>query len=360
MPMKFHEVRIVMFDVNTTLTPLVSPGCLHEPMKFLAAGADYNTWYEARSSARHGGLVVRPLPAKVFDHNHFWKNYRGIGGASLHPDYWSLQVPALAALPSMKLTVSTGDSAFTAIVRPVTFLSSIGWSTNLCFTLLGDITPSALTGFMSGLRTGSLMTIDGASASASGVFKTISSRLSAAVFDPACGRVHTVAVPSYAVIGVTSYSGSGVATGGGSKPLTDAGRAMLFGVLQGQSYTPEAWAAARGSYLAREVGTRGTCAITDFQKGTIIFMPVDALRNDLALHDSRQLQCVTSNVARAMMMTLMGAKFHANAAGIDTPTVAGLRTSVQRNIVGMAKAYDNPIFGTWAAKHGAIGKMGAS
>jgi hypothetical protein len=360
MPMKFHEVRIVMFDINTTLAPLVSPGCLREPFKFLAGQSAYNTWHEARSAARHGGLVVRPLPAKIFDHNHFWKNYRGTGGIPPHSDYWSLQIPALAALPSVKLAVSTGDPAFTAIVRPVIFLSPIGWSTNLCFTLLGDITPAALTGFMNGLRGGSPMAIDGAAVGVSGAFKAISSRLSAALFDPGCGCVHTVPVRSYAVIGVTSYSGSGVATGGGSKPLTDAGRAMLFGVLQGKPFTPEAWAAARGSYLAREIGSRGTCAITDFEKGTIIFMPVDALRNDPALHDSSQLQCVSSNVARAMMMTLMGAKFHAKAAGSDLPAVVELRKAIRRNVTGMAKAYDNPIFGTWAARHGAIEKTDLS
>ena len=88
-----------------------------------------------------------------------------------------------------------------------------------------------------------------------------------------------------------------------SAPLTDAGKAMLYGVLQGEETTVEGFSSARGSYMVREVGDHHTCVITDFRKGTIIFMPRDGLRDMAEPHDAGKLQCVTSNVARAMMMT---------------------------------------------------------
>ena len=133
----------------------------------------------------------------------------------------------------------------------------------------------------------------------------------------------------------------------------DATQIVLAPIVSEKSYA----ASARGSYMVREVGDHHTCVITDFRKGTIIFMPRDGLRDMAEPHDAGKLQCVTSNVARAMMMTLQGAKFHARAAGIAKPSVVDLREAVAGSLGRIASVYNNPIFGTWAAGHAAVGTV---
>src|ERR1051325_10881944 len=116
----FQIIDLHIFDLHTTVKPLIAQDYLQPNFKFLADANLYRKQYANGKSILTKSFDIHPLSNHAQTRNHVWQNYLNRPAQVGPPDYWELQAPFLASLRRPAIRLSKNLS-FTGRITPVVY-----------------------------------------------------------------------------------------------------------------------------------------------------------------------------------------------------------------------------------------------
>lgn len=336
---KFSQVDIHIFDVHTTVRPLLTEGCVRPEFKFLVQPDVYKEAYSMGKSVLTPSFNVHPLSQKLRRHNQFWKNYLlGQGG-----DYWKLQLPFMCSIERPPVAFKNGPAGFVGKVVARAYLSALGWSSNVDIYLSGDIKLPQLRDFVGALRGvqpvppgGPCLTLDGQPAAVGAIFSHLRDLLLAEVYAPDSPPQAIRHEERQFVISLAEFEGQIISfrqTPRG-EGMTDADRALIYSVLRGRSFEVADFrkeiALGAQPYTITTFADRQDFMMTLFDYGTLMFLQQGARKES----GSRgPLRCYASNVRSfAQVVWTLYYFYQDSQQAADNQVVNDLRTAVKANL----------------------------
>ncbi|MEK6285105.1 MAG: hypothetical protein AABO57_05135 [Acidobacteriota bacterium] len=332
----FHEVNFYIFDVHTVLKPLRSSGCLQPAFSFLNNEAEYRNQYDKSKVVQTASFNVHPLTKRSLIHNHFWKRYKDIWLAGSKPDYWKLQLPFVCQPRNTKVRLDAGVTALRGSVRPVVFLSAVGWSSNLYIHLSGDIDPGQLIELTGKLDRGeAVFQVNGKNKSIVEIFKLFAGQLGREIYLPDCSPVDTQSISRYLITSVARFSGPLMyyrSRSGATTDMADTDRALMLSILRGRPLNLADWAAETNDkkFSLTYSDKRPDFGLIDFRRAALLFMQEAASKNGQG-----KLRCYGSNVRLCYLMVMALVEFYRDSE-TDAATSSQIN-SLRENIKGTLK-----------------------
>jgi len=350
----FHDVNIFAFDVHSVPKALANPGCVQPAFGFLVDGDQYRAQYDAGAAAQTANLTVRPLTQRTLAHNRFWMRYKDLWFVNGKLDYWSLQLPFVGRPLHARLKLAATGPGFRASVRPVIYLSALGWSTNIHVHLSGDISPAQLTDLIGRLHTAKdIFLLGGAPKSLIDMFRLFAGWVRNEVYSPGCAPIDRESLSKYVVTSVTEFQGPlsyYKSPGGPFAQMSDADRSLMLGLLRGSPKTLQDYAkeVAEKRFTPTYSTNRPDFGLIDFNRGALVFMQEAALRQAAAGAAANQgkLRCHGSNTRLCLMMiySLLASYDALETAALADQKIAALRNSLQATLKGLPKIYERNLF----------------
>lgn len=370
MPYEFQKVDILVFDYHPAIGALESADQIQNDVRFVVEPIDYIARHKSGEELQKKHFKIGPMKWRMLSHNHFWKHYQTAGESSVTPDFWSLQIPFVCRPLESKIEVDTTNPNFEGRARAFTFLSGIGWSTNLEIRLFGTIKPKQLRDFVGKLLVGApIFALSGEAKTLKDIFVDFSDRVMADIYVPEL--VAPPRIKRHLIISLSEFTGDisyyrSKGLGADQMPASD--RAMMHSILQGKEISMQ-----DVIKLEREKEEKrrfvqveflgADFALTYFEHGTLIFLQRAALRNSALWEKKRKrkakkrkrntMKCHAANVRSYSLMTLAMRRFYA-----DTAKHAGrqnkvdlLRQSIEKNLIDLPSKYDNPLSTAFREKY---------
>jgi hypothetical protein len=346
-----HEADIYLFDIHTTIKPLLVPKAVQDQLSFLVDPKRYQEQYKAEQVVKTDTFCIRPLTKRVFVRDHFWHYYKEIWLDEDVPNYWKLQTPFLYDPIKTQVKLAAEELDFHTEVQRFIYLSAIGWATNLQINIKGDIDPGdQLVQFVGQLldRDTTLFRLEGQEMNLSGIFKAISDQLRKDVYKPNYLPVDKLKIARHCVLSLTQATGSVRHYDRddewltGEDTMADTDRALMHSLLYGRSISVQEFAEReqKKEYIVTKFGYGSSeFALTDFRRGTLLFM------QDSANISSRRasLRCLASNIRRCSIMTLLLPHFYDESARYakENTMIANLRESIKTTLKELPSYYTN-------------------
>ena len=344
----FEAVDLHIFDVHTTVRPLVFNNCLQEGFRFLAEPDAYRAQYAGGKTILTKSFDIHTLSKHSQTQNHLWKNYLNRFEDSTI-DYWKLQAPFICSLrqPTVSLDENLG---FQGRISPLVYLSALGWSSNLNIHLRGNIQISALLDFILGIigkddptstGTGTGLKLNGHSAKLAGVFSALAKQLLQEVYDPANPpTTRGPELPRHIIVSLSKFKGPPLAYQRtiSTRGMTNADQALLHSLVRGERIMPR----ELGKKLRETTPTMVSFGpgpdfmLIYFDYGTLVFMQNSARQNDLR---QRRLSCVAANIRSYAMMIWSMYYFSLATKDASNKAVIDLRDLVRANLMSMKHSY---------------------
>ena len=313
-----------------------------------------------------------PLRWRTMTYHHFWKYYQLIHqlGAA---DFWKLQMPFIGHPTHTDITLVTGSADFTGVVRPLLFLSAMGWSTNLNIRLRGHMRPSHLQDFVSLLphKSASFFEVNGTRKTLPEVFEFFAARVRQDVYQP--NLVDTLKLKRYLVMTLSQFSGEigfyrSPSAGVKQIQIPAADRALLHSILTGTTLdVPELIRREQQKkfLLTRFAdpldSTNPDFALTYFDHGSLIFMQRTALTENYTQWKGRRaaMRCHASNIRNYLLMTLTLYSFYRDTKkeAAVSDKVAALRHSIHTTLLELPRSYTNPFCLSFHGNYGPLLKL---
>jgi hypothetical protein len=347
----FSEVDIHIFDVYTTVRPLLVEGCFQPKFQFLVQPDAYREKYKGNGWVLTPSFNVHHLSGRFQRHNHFWKNYLPIQDG----DYWKLQFPFVCSFNRRPVTLRSSEAGFEGSVSSQIYLSALGWSSNLDIHLTGNIKLPKLRDFVGALRGVQPAEQEGAwlllraqsgdcqPANLSDIFSHFRDLLLAEVYSPDSPPQAIRHEERQFVISLAEFDGRIISfrqTPRG-EGMTEADRAMLYSVLRGRSFDVGSFRKeiVAQPFTLTNFTDRQDFMITIFDYGTLMFLQQGAHKQS---GGRGRLSCFASNVRSFAQITWMLYYFYQDSQqAAANPTVAALRDAVKVNLQRMRDRYNN-------------------
>jgi hypothetical protein len=300
----FKTTKIYLFDVHTTLMPVLSKN-VPEPLRLLVEADEYRKAYRSGWKISTKNLDIAPLNPVTIQKHLFWQWY-AVPRSGAAPDYWAIQMPFVCRPRSVTISFETKEGRKASVGASIN-LFTLGWSSNLEFDFGNqEVTPESLMHMTAALRVGEkVFRIDGQEKNMTDVFRWLGHRITSECYQ-GFQKVHDeIRVPSYIVMALTNYSGEAqkyeAASESGMHPAV---RAQMHSMLLGKKL--EAEELIEAEIAAAATGSLGFLitrlryldfGITYFDLGTLLFLQ-DAF-------DQKKVQtffCFASNIKNFLMM----------------------------------------------------------
>lgn len=343
----FHTVDIFVFDVHTTVSPLIGANYMREGMEFLANEELYKEQHRVRQTVHRDYFKIQSLTYNSKHHNHFWKNYLNVWHQQGR-DYWRLQIPFVCETKDVKLNVIDIDGDVQISVKPTIYLCALGWSTNLTFRLTGNMNVEQVRSFIGKLRSKNeddrIFELQEQLLNLSGVFKFFTGKLRETLYKPGTPVLDTTSVHRHIIVSLTNFSGpiyvykkrwQGV-----GQRMTNAEQAELHSILRGEEIDVKTFAHLTIANKYSLVHYRGPdLALCYFDIGTLVFLQRSASKSGkkMAMH------CLASNIRSCTMMTLIFLYFYAQAKKFDAShrLIKDMLEAIKRNLQQLPDKYTN-------------------
>ena len=340
----FQSVDLHIFDVHTTVKPLISDSCVREEFRFLTNAEAYRQQYAKPKTLVRNSFDFHPLSRHAQTRNQFWSNYlTRVDEPSI--DYWNRQAPFLASLTRPFVSLSK-DLSFEGRVTPVVYLSPLGWSSNLNIHLRGAIQLKELLNFLLGILgpTGdSGLLMEGEPAKVAEIFKTLASRFSEVVYDPADPpRTGTPEIAKHMVVSLAKFGGPPLRyqRTSSTKGMTTAEQAMLHSLIRGEVIGTKEFAEKlrKPSPTVVSFGAGPDLMLIYFERGALIFMQEYAVKKGKR---QRALSCLASNTRSFAIMAWTLFHFHRLTQNATNPAVKEMRALVENNLLAMKEGFSS-------------------
>ena len=354
----FQAIDILIFDVHTAVVPVLKPSCLQVSFQLLCDPSAYKKAHEAQKLLATKNFSIRPLSARSLKRNHFWKYYAKIWMGAPN-EFGRLQLPFVCHPTQVQVSLTLHQKDAAAVVRPLVYLTGVGWSSNLEISLKGSFKPDQLVNLMSRLRstTKPILKVDGKVQNLSSLFALLTSRLQEDLFEPHDMPSTPATTPRHWVISLAQYTGPEAyyrSRGPASLAMADVERAKFVSLLFGRpvDIAEMAQREKENKILLTQFGG-SNFALTDFDQGTLLFMQRDARPG---ARRRKSLRCLASNVRCCSMMTLVFLNFFRNSKsyGGTSPQMKALRADLKLILTELRKNYTNLYCSNLFAKHGGL------
>ena len=338
----FQGIDIHIFDVHTTVKPLVSNDSLQPNFRFLVEPDAYRDQYLKGQSTLTTSFDVHPLSKHSQLRNHFWKNYLNLFPEGA-PDVWRTQAPFVCS-PRRPIVTLADNLSFGGRIRPRIYVSALGWSTNLNIHLRGSIRLSALLAFIldtvgntgkSGLR------LDGQSANLSLIFKNLGDKLRQEVYDPRYPpKTGAPQISRQMIISLSKFEGTPLHYQKtlSRRGMTNAEQALLHSLLRGEMIEVKELAQKlrNPSPTVVRFEPKADFMLLYFEYGALVFMQESASRKDKR---QRSLSCFTSNTRSYAIMIWTMLHFYLATKNASNQTLIDMRDGVLANLRAMREKY---------------------
>lgn len=316
--LKFQTVDILAFDLHTVVQPLGDSSMLEAQCRFLSDPDLYNQQYQSGQPVRTKSFEIAPFAQKFVEENHFWQFYMKIKHAAKQakPNYWKLQAPFACKLLNTTIKVMLDDASIQVKLRPQIFISALGWSTTINIRLKGDMTAAQLAQFVGKLRgkatsgDARIFDLNGSREPLWKLYSAVQKKLFNEVYSTQNPPSETIKLERYVLISPARFTGEiKVFKGdpGSYLEMSDEERASMLSILYGESLSVDRF---NGDYNGRKFAVVGfhdggpEFALSEFKKGTFLFMQETAQVGTKHRRAARRLQCFSSNVRTILKMAL--------------------------------------------------------
>lgn len=311
----FQTVYLQAFDLHIVTQPLGDITMLQDDCRFLADPILYQQSYLNSSQLRSKRLSIAPFAKRNFTYNHFWNFYGSIKHQlqQQEPDYWRLQVPFKCRLLKWDLKVILEGAKFEVTVRPEIEVSALGWSTSLKFRLAGEISVEQLTEFVGKLRgkatagDANILELNGTRLPLWKVFRAVQEEMFGEVYSGQNPPQETRVLDRYIIVCPARFTGplKSFKDEYASNPMSGEECASFLGMLYGEPVAEERFEqeySARKFTVVQFHNYLQDFALSEFDKGTLLFMQKTAQAAEKYPRASRRLDCFSSNVGAIVMM----------------------------------------------------------
>lgn len=313
----FHSIDIHIFDLHTTVRPLIAHDCIQEKLRFLVDPDGYRNQYINGQSILTDSFNIHPL-SRNSQKNSFWKNYLSLLNESAL-DYWRLQAPFVCSVRQPTINLVTEGLRFQGKIRPFIYLSALGWSTNLDIHITGDIKLPELQDFILAiLHKESIdnigienheepviahLELNQKPASLSDIFRSFSGKLLNEVYDLHNQPNDVIKISRYLIISLSKFDGPTLhyQRALGRKGMTDADQAMLHSLLRGEVIKAKELPrkVREQPHTLIEFDQRPDFLLIYFEYGTLVFMQKSASSKG---RRQRSLSCFVANMRSCAFM----------------------------------------------------------
>lgn len=317
MPYTLHDVSITCFDVHTSIDALTdTPNRFSESYRSLVDSTNYHTIHIGNRTSPQDAYTFQ-LPSNRSMTTHFWQAYTGSKTEGVQTiDYWKLQIPYMMR-DRLKIELAHQefgwgkDSVRDIRIQRVTYVNTVGWSTNIEIRIRCNSTPLQLTRLMAGLRGLSDVKpfiVQGKRAGLSEVFRLSADLVAQRVFSPNAKPQKSIEVPRRFLVSLNAYTGSRLVAHNMSPAELGRVRGMLLGKeikaddeLDIQQQLPD-----KGLLSIR---SPFNFAINDQHSGLLVFLQRNAHRDDPGNFREGAVHCYYNNLRAFMIMTELFAGF---------------------------------------------------
>ncbi len=359
----FQNVHIFAFDVHATTRHLLQPKLLRPEFAFLSNAVAYRKRHKAGAPIKTAHFLVQPLPRRERIWNHFWKAYGRIWHGKSADD-WKLQMPFVCRPLDTKAEVDTGGESFRINVRPVIYLSSLGWSNNLEISISGSITPEDLTTFVRLLpQQLPWLRLNGVPRDLHGAFQHFTTQLQADLYANSQQAVNERVLNRYLIISLAQCTGPAAPYATSWDPesahMDGASRALMHGILSGEEISlaklSEMEKKENKKFLLTRFG-EGGFALTYFDQRTLLFLHDRAMARP---NRRKLLRCLGANIRTCTMMSLILLHFY-NRSALQASAHAqtrALRKAIEHTLRDLPARYTNAFCRALYLKHAQLQKF---
>jgi hypothetical protein len=350
MSYEFQAVDLSIFDYHLMRDPLINANTIQPQFNFLTDAASYNQQYRQAQRIHTAQLSVRPLNWRMLTYHHFWKYYQTIWPEDGTYNFWKLQMPFVCKPTQTQVRLVTGSANFVGTVRPVIFLSAIGWSTNLDIHLSGAMRPAQVQEFVRQLpsKEASVFEVNGQRKSLPDVFAFFADMVKKDIYTVAA--IDWLKIMRHLIITLSQFTGEiGYYQSGrpGDKQLTAANRALLHSIWRGATIGASGVIKLENEkkFLLTRYYSGPDFALTDFDYGTLLFMQQTA-GNQFEPGESPRgkMKCHSSNIRNYLIMTLALRSFYRDTKkdAVTNQKIKDLRESISATLSNIPNRYHNP------------------
>jgi hypothetical protein len=365
MPYGFQEVDILAFDFHLMLAPLNGGIQPNAPFDYLVDPNTYNQQYSGAAKTETAHFSFAPLNWRSLSHHHFWKHYQTIQPAAGGKyDFWKLQMPFIGKFKDA-IDLVSGLPNVTGTVRPVVFVSGLGWSTCLEISIVGQLTAAELSKFIGGLSSkgAAPFKIGPKRMSLPEVFELLGNYVLSEVYQPKSIDTlklqrHLIVCPFAATGPVGHYPADQV----GAPRISTVDRASLHSVLLGRpvSFAEVQDLERNKKFLVTQFNKGPDFALTYFEKGTLVFMMNTAIAGGAYRRALQaKLDCLLTNIRNYLVMTFSLYNFCIATAGNPTLNLkpTSLRTDLVFTLKSIPNSYNNQFCQSFHKNFTPIGKL---
>ncbi len=333
----FNIVDIIVFDVHTSVQPLLDPNLVRPEYQFVLDPEAYVKQHAGTAPFTLGVLTLEPFSTKRNSANHFWRRCASISHGAA-PDLWKLQIPFSCTTASVAVEFSPGLAKTRAVVFASIFLSSMGWCTSLHVRIFGSMTPGDLLGVVARLRNGPSFKIAGnANKKLSDAFVAMASVMKQSLYVASNPLYDRVTTPRHTVISIAKFAGPPAAFAAMQMP--DAERAEIHSILCGRTIDLAQLARNEaGPCFLQTQYSDFDFALTYFELGTFLWMQSPRQKGKRT-----KLWCLPSNLGLCSMflLSLNGFWKMTKMQAAASPSIKGLRNAIPFTLDQLSAAYSN-------------------
>jgi hypothetical protein len=352
----FKDVDIFLFDFHWDERPLFHPERLKPDFAFLSNPEAYDQKQKAGMPFPAGGLELSPVTPHARKRNRFWSRY-GAGGISSSKGDWNYQTP-FTIRPKVTVTLALPNA--TVRVRPLIYVTSLGWSTSLELAVSGSLAPDHLHALTTDLlNKKKIFTIAAEQQHSNSVMSHFGKLWQNSVYeDPGKGPQDTLLIPRHIVVSIARYEGE-------AKPyqhrvyaekwMKAPERAQMHGILWGKPFAPQQVGEGDDQkYLYTQFGDSNNFALTYFEHGSLVFMQDEAAEKAPKKSRRESMRCLARNLSdfsRTVLSFDQVLKLPMN------EPLKTLKDTLRQCLQLTGVAYTNQFCKTWYLKHNLLKQL---
>lgn len=351
MSFAFTDILISIFDAHPSHQTIEAQSSKYfQPgFDFLINEQKYNDFYNSDNLIKTKSFEFRPLSNRDME-THFWKSYAKIQKGSA----WKSMLPIVSKSNKLSLNLDFEIPDVKISIRPVIYLSPIGWSTKIIIRLRGFIKNKELIKLINSVNDKVPekipFSVEGETYNIKELFRYCQNLLLEEVYSKDNPPHPGMEIGRHIVISLNKFEGFPVEYDAMTKADQGLMRSILFGkevdaameiAFQGQS----------NKLKPVEITAPYNFALTDFGYGTLIFLQLDAqkTKKEAAVH------CFATNVSNLLMMILSLLSFNKSAVfSEENSPLRVVSSQAKNNLCQLQKAYSNRLNEYYFKNHNSL------
>lgn len=342
----FDAIDISIFDFHLMIDPLTNPGSINSSYAFLVDPANYNQQYKSGAAVKSAAFTLTPLRWRSLNFHHYWKYYQTIWSVNGSYDFWKLQMPFIGEIKQVQIGLNTGSPNFAGRIDSTTFVTGMGWSTNLDISLRGQMTPADISQFIGRFsnKGASMFVVNGTPKILPELFEYLGDLTHKELYS--LKVVPLIKLKRFIVMTLASFNGPSAPYQATAKRIPAGDRALFHSMLKGEtvSFKEVIDRETQNKFLLTQFQSRPDFAITYFDYGALLFMQQTALN---AMQQGRvarlKMKCHSKNIRNYLLTSLGLYNFRRDSmkTAVSNAKVKTMREDALTTLHEIPKKYNN-------------------